>query len=93
MPHTVEAIYEHGVLRPLTPVALAESQRVKIIIADPSGCSQRDVALVERARAEVSALTTAPTIEEVRAALASIPGSLAGMSLQSAGNTDWLGIS
>jgi len=78
MSHTVEAIYEHGVLRPLTPVALAESQRVKIIIADPSGRSQRDVAVVERARAEAGKLTSAPTIEEVRSALASIPGSLAG---------------
>jgi len=77
MNHTVEAIYEHGLLRPLTPVALAESQRVKLIIADPSGGSQRDVAVVERARMEAGKLTSAPTIEEVRAALASIPGSLA----------------
>lgn len=47
MNHTVEAIYEQGVLRPLTPVALAESQRVKLVISDPSGGSQRDVAVVD----------------------------------------------
>ena len=76
MIRTVEAVYEHGVLRPLTPVALAESQRVKLIIAEPSGGSQRDMAVIERARAEVLAMKAAPTIEEVRAALASIPGSL-----------------
>jgi predicted DNA-binding antitoxin AbrB/MazE fold protein len=76
MIRTVEAVYEHGVLRPLTPVSLAEAQRVKLIIAEPSGGSQRDMAIVERARAEVRALASEPTIEEVRDALASIPGSL-----------------
>jgi hypothetical protein len=34
------------------------------------------MAVVERARLEVAKLGTAPTIEEVRAALVSIPGSL-----------------
>ena len=75
MTHTVEAVYEHGVLRPLTPVDLADSQRVKLIISDLAGSSQRDTSIVERARAEFSALA-APTIEEVRAALAGIPGSV-----------------
>ncbi len=74
MIRTVEAVYEHGVLRPLTPVALAASQRVRLIIADPGEGSQRDMAVVERARAEVRALTSQPTIEEIRAALSSIPG-------------------
>ncbi|MGH9785012.1 MAG: antitoxin family protein [Terriglobia bacterium] len=76
MIHTVEAIYEQGVLRPLTPIALAESQRVKLIIADASGGARRDMAVVDRALHEVSALDAAPTIEQVREALASIPGSL-----------------
>jgi predicted DNA-binding antitoxin AbrB/MazE fold protein len=76
MIHTVDAVYEHGVLRPLTPVNLTDSQRVKLIISDPSGSSQRDTAVIERARAEFGSLAAAPTIEEVRAALASIPGSL-----------------
>jgi predicted DNA-binding antitoxin AbrB/MazE fold protein len=75
MIHTVEAVYEHGVLRPLTPVDLADSQRVKLVISDPSGSSQRDTSIVERARAEFGSLA-APTIEEVRAALAPIPGCL-----------------
>ena len=76
MIHEVDAVYEHGVLRPLEPLALTELQRVKLTISDAAVGSQRDLGVVERARAEVAALKTLPTIEEVRAALASIPGSL-----------------
>jgi len=73
----VEAIYEHGVLRPLRPLSLAERQQVRLTISDaPPLTTERDMAAVERARLEVAKLGTAPTIEEVRAALASIPGSL-----------------
>jgi predicted HTH domain antitoxin len=38
--------------------------------------SVRDLDLLERARAEAASFTHAPTIEEVRSALASIPGSM-----------------
>jgi predicted DNA-binding antitoxin AbrB/MazE fold protein len=77
MIRNVEAVYEHGVLRPLEPLALAESQRVQLTISEVSSTrSQRDLRIVERARAEVAAAGTIPTIEEVRAALRSIPGSL-----------------
>jgi predicted DNA-binding antitoxin AbrB/MazE fold protein len=73
----VEAVYEHGVLRPLKPLSLTELQRVRIIISDAApGISQRDMSIVDRAHAEVAALDNVPTIEEVRAALAAIPGSL-----------------
>jgi predicted DNA-binding antitoxin AbrB/MazE fold protein len=73
----VEAVYEDGVLRPLEPVALTESQRVRLTISDAAGeLSQRDLELVERARAEVASLPSVPTIEDVRSMLASIPGSL-----------------
>lgn len=40
------------------------------------GGSQRDMALLESVRAEVSSMEAQPTIEEVRAALSSIPGSV-----------------
>lgn len=77
MRQQVEAVYEHGVLRPLEPVALAEAQHVSLTISDPAaGRSRQDLELVQRARAEVAALEAIPTIEEVRSALASIPGSL-----------------
>jgi len=77
MTRHVEAVYEHGVLRPLEPVSPSESQRVKLTITDASrGRSFLDVSLTERARAETAAQRQAPTLEEVRAALAAIPGSL-----------------
>ena len=77
MIQNVEAVYEHGVLRPLEPLALTESQRVQLTISElTSTHSQRDLSVVERARAEVAAAGPIPTIEEVRAALRSIPGSL-----------------
>lgn len=73
----VEAVYEHGVLRPLRPLSLTEHQQVRLTISDvPAPAIERDMALIERARLEASTLATSPTIEEVRAALASIPGSL-----------------
>ena len=73
----VDAIYEHGVLRPLEPLSLTESQRVRLTISEAPGArSQRDTTIVERAKAEIAATAKVPTIEEVRAALASIPGSL-----------------
>ena len=77
MVQQVEAVYENGVLRPLEPLPLTESQRVRLTIADlGSDRSRVDLNLVERARAEAATMETVPTIDEVRAALASIPGSL-----------------
>jgi len=71
----VEAVYEHGVFRPLEPLAMTEAQRVRLIIAEESGAG-RDSHLTEHVRKEAAALTISPTIEEVREALSSIPGSL-----------------
>jgi predicted DNA-binding antitoxin AbrB/MazE fold protein len=71
----VDAVYENGLLRPLEPLSLAEQQRVKLTISD-SVITRRDMAIVEQARAEVSGLEKIPTIDEVRAALSAIPGSL-----------------
>jgi hypothetical protein len=66
-----------GVLRPLRPLSLTEHQQARLTISDaPAQVSERDMAVVERARFEAAKFGTAPTIEEVRAALASIPGSL-----------------
>lgn len=74
----IEAVYENGVLRPLEPLPLTESQRVTLTVSDvASGQSRRDLGILARARAEAESIKLAPTIEEVRAALSSIPGSLA----------------
>jgi predicted DNA-binding antitoxin AbrB/MazE fold protein len=78
MMQELDAVYENGVLRPLGPVALAESQKVRIIIASPSGGrSQLDTRMIERARAEVAGARSTSSIEETRNLLAVIPGSLA----------------
>lgn len=78
MVRKILAVYEDGLLRPLEPLPLAESQRITLTISDAaSGHSQPDREILERVKAEAAAIQVAPTIEEVRAALASIPGSLA----------------
>jgi predicted DNA-binding antitoxin AbrB/MazE fold protein len=73
----VEAIYENGVLRPLEPLSLAESQQVTVTISeqDPER-AYRNMEIVEMARRELAGLKRVPTIEEVRDALSAIPGSL-----------------
>ena len=54
MTRQVEAVYERGVLRPLEPLALAESQRVKLTISDTAmGRYPQDLQFLEWARAEV----------------------------------------
>ncbi len=73
----LEAVYENGVLRPLQPVSLNESEHVTIAILGPAYQELLNADLVEQARAEVAAMATRPTIEEVRAMLSTIPGSMA----------------
>ena len=73
----VDAVYERGVLRPLEPLSLAESQRVTLTISDPvAGRSRRDTEFLERVRAEVAAMPHIPALEQVQQALSKIPGSL-----------------
>ncbi|MBK5292745.1 MAG: antitoxin family protein [Acidobacteriia bacterium] len=77
MDQQVDAVYENGMLRPLGPLTLAESQRVSITVSDPdaSGSVHRDDFLAA-IRAEVANLEHFPTIEEVQRALSKIPESL-----------------
>jgi predicted DNA-binding antitoxin AbrB/MazE fold protein len=75
MVQEIEAVYENGVLRPLSPVKLAESETVHVRISTgETGMSQLDGALVERARTELARRPTVPGIEEVQQAAAVIPG-------------------
>jgi predicted DNA-binding antitoxin AbrB/MazE fold protein len=73
MVHEIDAVYENGVLRPLTPVSLAESATVHIRISTDAEDSMLDTALIERARAQLAGRSL-PTIEEIQRAAASIPG-------------------
>lgn len=77
MVQQVEAVYENGVLRPLEPLDLLDSQRVRITVTTPEfGRSGRDMKLLERVRAEVAGMTDIPSLEEVQRILSAIPGSL-----------------
>lgn len=75
MVQEIEAVYENGVLRPLSPVRFAESETVHVRIStNNEGGSQLDVAMIDRARAEVAGRADIRSIEEVRRMLAGIPG-------------------
>lgn len=53
MTNTVQAVYEHGVFRPLTPLALSEGQQVQmIILPDVQGGGETAASLL----AEIAAL-------------------------------------
>jgi len=77
MSQRVEAVYENGVLRPLGPVSLQESQHVQLTI-QPTGDldANHGNELLASIRAEVAAMKSIPTIEQVQQALSAIPGSL-----------------
>jgi predicted DNA-binding antitoxin AbrB/MazE fold protein len=75
----VEAVYEHGVLRPLEPLTLAESQRVRLTISDTdAGGYRRDIEFHAWVEAEVAAMPRIPSLEEVQTITSRIPGSLTG---------------
>ena len=71
-------MYENGIFRPLQPVSLKEAEQVTLTISEPvTGPARRDFDVVERARKEVAAFGQIPSMEELRTALAVIPGNLA----------------
>ena len=88
MDETITAIYEQGVLRPLTPLELPEHARVEITIRTPEGAAEQR-RKVEQALRIASPLTASPPrtpqtpvfSEEARAALAQRIGAAGGMSL------------
>ncbi len=69
------AVYENGVLRPLSPLPLRENETVAVTITEPRGWLDDllDAELVEQCRKDSQ---DAPSLEEVRSMLASGPGSL-----------------
>jgi len=76
MTRTLSAVFENGVLRPLEPLALQESQRVSITVSDTPEDLLDDL-LDHEYMAAIDAMDEPePTLEEVRAALSKIPGNL-----------------
>lgn len=76
MTKTLAAIYENGVLRPLEPLKLRERQTVAVTISDSVG-DIADAWLDHEHMAAADGIDESePTLEEVHAALSSIPGDL-----------------
>ena len=75
MTKTLKAVYENGVLRPLEDLVLKEHQEVTITVSDPID-RWIDHEYMEQVKKEVASMGPAPTREEVRQALSTIPGNL-----------------
>jgi predicted DNA-binding antitoxin AbrB/MazE fold protein len=70
------AIYENGVLRPPTPLALSEQQRVEVMLAEAPAESAIPRLDHEYMEAIDAAQETEPSLAEVRQALSGISGNL-----------------
>jgi predicted DNA-binding antitoxin AbrB/MazE fold protein len=70
---SLQAIYEKGVLRPLEPLALKEHQQVQVTVTDEDEADWEDTAFLRHFESQAD---DSITIEQVRTALAKIPGSM-----------------
>jgi predicted DNA-binding antitoxin AbrB/MazE fold protein len=74
MTRTLQAVYEKGILRPLEPLNLREQQVVTLRIAEEEPAEPwLDIECLAACAREAD---DSVSLEEVRAALAKIPGSL-----------------
>ena len=80
----VDAIYENGVLRPVTPLGLMEHERVTITV-EPLD-DDLDNEYVARCRAELAGLDRLPTLEEAEELLRAVPGSFADEIIHARGD-------
>jgi len=81
MDQSIEAIYEDGVLKPLSPLSLEEHQRVALTLSVPHGPdrSWMDFDLLAQAEAHAD---DGVTLEMVRNALAPLTGKLSDTILE-----------
>ncbi len=75
MTRTLQAVYEHGVLRPLESLPLREHQQVTVTVSDPAE-RWLDQEYVEKVKKDVAASLPAPSLDAIRQALSKIPGNL-----------------
>lgn len=73
MPRSLQAVYEKGVLRPLEPLLLKEHQQVTVIVSDQEEGDWLDAAFLRYLETQAD---ESVTLEQVRSALAKIPGSM-----------------
>ena len=72
-------MYQNGALKPLTPLDLAENERVLVNITrqvDSVDSSHVDADFVQNLRRRLLAAGPAPGLHEVRRRLSKIPGSM-----------------
>ena len=74
MTRHLQAVYEKGVLRPLEPLRLAEHQQVSVTVSDQEEADWLDAAFLRHLEPQAD---ESITLEQVRSALAKIPGSMA----------------
>ena len=78
MQKSIGAVYENGLLRPLEPLHLAERQVVSLTIDESAVALADDYDLLDQELLTSLAVDELPevSLEQVRAALAKIPGSM-----------------
>ena len=89
MTQQVDAIYENGILRPLQPLDLKESVRVRLSVSAENPDPNDDIvdhAMVAYARAHVAGLENIPTHAEVRKMLSKMKGSLSATIISERGD-------
>jgi predicted DNA-binding antitoxin AbrB/MazE fold protein len=72
MTRSLQAVYEKGVLRPLEPLPLKEHQQVTVTVSDQED-DRLDATFLRYLETQAD---DSVSLEQVRAALAKIPGSL-----------------
>ena len=75
----VDAVYAHGMLKPLRPLDLAENEHVSLLVTQTtrsSSACQADVEFTENLRGTLQDAGPAPGLDEVRRRLSKIPGTL-----------------
>jgi predicted DNA-binding antitoxin AbrB/MazE fold protein len=73
MTRSLQAVYEKGVLRPLEPLRLKEHQQVMVTITDQEDEGWLDATFLRYLETQAD---DSVTLDQVRSALAKIPGSL-----------------
>jgi predicted DNA-binding antitoxin AbrB/MazE fold protein len=75
----VEAVYQHGMLKPLQPLDLAENEHVSLVVTTSTptpGACYRDAEFTESLRSTLQDVAPAAGLDEVRRRLSKIPGTL-----------------
>ena len=75
MTQSLRVIFEDGVLRPLEPLSLKEHQQVTVALTDSDNGDWSDAAFLRSIEGEAD---ESVSLEQVRAGLAKIDGSMAG---------------